>query len=112
VDSFDLSKPQFSQTTFKEIGTCATVNCARGMPQHQMNFRVSKIFNVGGRARVEAIGEMFNVFNAVNPGGFRARAVVPTTGVADPQLLEPTNYSGDFRRPEQRVGQLGLRFSF
>jgi hypothetical protein len=39
VDSFDLSKPQFSQTTFKEIGTCATVNCARGMPQQQMNFR-------------------------------------------------------------------------
>jgi hypothetical protein len=112
VDSFDLSKPQFSQTTFKEIGTCVTVNCARGMPQHQMNFRVSKIFNMGGRARVEAIGEMFNVFNAVNPGGFRARAVVPTTGAADPQLLEPTSYSGDFRRPEQRVGQLGLRFSF
>jgi hypothetical protein len=52
------------------------------------------------------------VFNAVNPSGFRARAVVPTTGVADPQLLEPTSYSGDFRRPEQRVGQLGLRFSF
>jgi hypothetical protein len=112
VDSFDLSKPQFSQTTFKEIGTCATVNCGRGMPQQQLNFRVSKIFNLGGRARVEAIGEMFNVFNSVNPSGFRARAVVPTTGAADPQLLEPTSYSGDFRRPEQRVGQLGLRFSF
>jgi len=61
---------------------------------------------------VEAIGEMFNVFNSVNPSGFRARAVVPTTGAPDPQLLEPTTYSGDFRRPEQRVGQLGLRFSF
>ncbi len=31
---------------------------------------------------------------------------------ADPALLEPTTFSGDFRRPEQRVGQLGLRFSF
>ncbi len=112
VDSFDLSKPLLAQTTFKDIGVCETVNCGRGMPQQQMNFRVSKIFNVGSRARVEAIGEMFNVFNSVNPSGFRARAVVPTTGAPDPQLLQPTSFSGDFRRPEQRVGQLGLRFSF
>ena len=82
------------------------------MSQTQMNLRVSKIFNLGGRAHVEAIGEIFNLFNAINPSGFRARVIVPTTGAADPTLLQPTTYSGDFRRPEQRVGQLGLRFSF
>ena len=115
VDSFDVNKPQFSQTTFKQIGACTTVNCGRGMPQQQMNFRVSKIFNLSGRARLEAIGEMFNVFNSANPGGFRARVTVPSgaqAGQPDPQLLEPTSYSGDFRRPEQRVGQLGIRFTF
>jgi hypothetical protein len=55
---------------------------------------------------------VFNLLNSVNPGGFRARVVVPSTGLPDPALLQPTTYSGDFRRPEQRVGQLGFRFSF
>jgi len=73
---------------------------------------VSKVFRLGGRANIEAIGEVFNLFNAINPSGFRARVIVPTTGVADPNLLQPATYSGDFRRPEQRVGQLGLRFTF
>jgi hypothetical protein len=85
------------------------------MPQQQLNVRVSKIFNLSGRARIEAIGEVFNVFNSLNPGGFRARVTIPSgaqLGQADPTLLQPTNYSGDFRRPEQRVGQIGVRFSF
>jgi hypothetical protein len=38
--------------------------------------------------------------------------VVPSTGAADTTLLQPTSFSGDFRRPEQRVGQIGVRFSF
>ncbi len=82
------------------------------MSQTQTNVRLSKVFNLKGRARVEAIGEMFNLFNNINPSDFRARVIIPATGVADPALLEPTTFSGDFRRPEQRVGQLGLRFSF
>jgi hypothetical protein len=98
--------------TFKEIGDCKTVNCGRGMPQHQMNLRVAKVFNLGARVRVEALGEVFNLFNSVNPSGFRTRVTVPTTGQPDATLLQPTTYSGDFRRPEQRVGQFGLRFSF
>jgi hypothetical protein len=113
VDSFNKNPSSLAdQTTFKETGNCETVNCGRGMGQSQMNLRLSKVFNLGGRARVEAIGEVFNLFNAINPSGFRARVNIPATGAPDPALLEPTTYSGDFRRPEQRVGQLGLRFSF
>jgi hypothetical protein len=112
VSSFDLNGTPGSNWTVKQLGACTTVNCGRGMAQQQMNFRISKIFNLPGRARVEAIGEMFNVFNTANPGGFRARVVVPTTGAPDATLLQPTTFSGDFRRPEQRVGQIGLRFSF
>ena len=67
------------------------------MPQQQMNIRVAKVFNL---------------FNTVNPSGFRTRVIVPSTGAADATLLQPTSFSGDFRRPEQRVGQLGLRFTF
>ncbi|MBI3402461.1 MAG: TonB-dependent receptor [Acidobacteria bacterium] len=109
VDTFDADK---GVITFKELGACETVNCGRGMPQQQTNVRVSKVFNLGGRARVEAIGEIFNLFNDINPSGFRTRVVVPSSGAADTTLLQPTSYSGDFRRPEQRVGQIGLRFSF
>jgi Carboxypeptidase regulatory-like domain/TonB dependent receptor len=115
VDSFDpnaRTSGTSTQTTFKELGTCETVNCGRGMSQTTTNFRVSKVFNFGSRAHVEAIGEVFNLFNVINPSGFRARVNIPSTGAADPNLLEPTTYSGDFRRPEQRVGQLGLRFTF
>jgi hypothetical protein len=117
VDSFDPNAPTnagglSTQTTFKELGTCETVNCGRGMSQTQTNLRLSKAFNLGGRAHVEAIGEIFNLFNNINPSGFRARVNIPATGLPDPALLEPTTYSGDFRRPEQRVGQLGLRFTF
>jgi hypothetical protein len=82
------------------------------MPQQQMNIRVSKVFPLGGRAHVEAIGEVFNLFNSINPSNFRTRVVVPSTGAPDVTLLQPTNFSGDFRRPEQRVGQIGLRFTF
>jgi hypothetical protein len=109
VDSFNADT---GVITVKQLGTCETVNCGRGMPQQQMNIRFSKVFNLGGRFRAEAIGEMFNLFNTVNPGGFRARVIVPSSGAADATLLQPANYSGDFRRPEQRVGQIGLRFTF
>ena len=109
VDSFNADT---GVTTIKQIGTCNTVNCGRGMPQQQMNIRVSKVFNLGSRMHAEAIGEMFNVFNSINPSVFNTRYIVPSTGALDTTFLQPTTYSGDFRRPEQRVGQIGLRFTF
>jgi len=104
------------KATLKTIGPCETVNCGRGWAQSQLNLRVSKVFAIG-RARIEAIGEVFNLFNAINPsnivGGVSAnRAVNTTAGVPDPTLLQPASFSGDSQRPEQRVGQIGLRFSF
>jgi hypothetical protein len=112
VDSFDASKPQLQQVTLKQIGNCETVNCGRGYLQTQTNLRVSKMFHLGGRANVEALAEVFNLFNNINPSGFRARVIVPSSGAADTALLQPATYSGDFRRPEQRIGQLALRFTF
>ena len=107
VDSFNAAT---GSTTIKDIGTCDTVNCGRGYMQQQLNIRVTKVFHLAGRANVEAIGEVFNLFNTVNPGTFLT--TVTTSGTQDPTLLQPTTFSGDFRRPEQRVGQLGLRFTF
>jgi len=70
VDTFNAAT---GVSTFKSIGTCETVNCGRGMSQQQTNVRVAKVFRLGGRANVEAIGEVFNLFNNINPSNF-ARA--------------------------------------
>jgi hypothetical protein len=104
------------KATIKSIGACETVNCGRGWGQSQLNLRVSKVFGIG-RVKVEAIGEVFNLFDAINPsniagGASGNRTVSGSNGALDPSLLQPVSYSGDSQRPEQRVGQVGLRFSF
>jgi outer membrane receptor protein involved in Fe transport len=99
----------------EETGDCETINCGRGSSFSQLNLRVSKSFPLGGRARIEAIGELFNVFNAKNPSGFVApnrrvnSAANPTQSSA---FLQPTEFAGDFQNPEQRVGQIGFRITF
>ncbi|MEO6238036.1 MAG: TonB-dependent receptor, partial [Vicinamibacterales bacterium] len=95
----------------KENGACETYNCGRGAKRTQMNLRLSRGFRLIGNARVEAIGEIFNLFNAKNPAGFTTTRLLGT-GLANPDFLRPQNYAGDFQQPEQRVGQVGFRFSF
>jgi hypothetical protein len=70
-----------------------------------MNLRVSRSVGLSGRARIEAIGEIFNLFNAKNPATF-----VTNQSIED--FMQPTEFAGDFQNPEQRVGQIGFRFSF
>jgi hypothetical protein len=89
----------------KDIGPCETWNCGRGAGRTQMNLRVSRSFALGGRARIEAIGEIFNLFNAKNPANF-------VMNQSSEDFMQPTEFSGDFQNPEQRVGQIGFRFSF
>ena len=99
--------------TFEENGACETVNCSRGAAQSQFNLRVSKGFRLVGNARVEAIVEVFNLFNAKNPVfNLTSQRVNTTSGAALPTFMQPANYAGDFRQTEQRVGQIGFRFTF
>ena len=51
------------------------------------------------------IGEIFNLFNSKNPSTFVASR-------ASGRFMQPNEFSGDFQNPEQRVGQVGFRFSF
>ncbi len=95
----------------KEIGNCKTWDCGRGAWRTAANLRVSYSFRLLGNARVEAIGEFFNLFNAKNPTGFTATRLLGTGG-PNPDFLRPTSYAGDFQQLEQRVGQIGFRFSF
>jgi hypothetical protein len=95
----------------KEIGDCKTWNCGRGAWRSQMNLRVSRSFGLFGTARIEAIGEVFNLFNARNPSGFTTGRLLGT-GEPNPDFMAPVDFAGDFQQPEQRVGQIGFRFSF
>jgi len=95
----------------KDIGECKTWNCGRGAWRTQFNLRVSKGFRLIGSTRIEAIGEIFNLFNATNPSGFRANRLLGT-GAVNTLFLQPTTYAGDFQAGEQRVGQIGFRFTF
>jgi hypothetical protein len=118
ADAFAVAStdPATGKSTVKITGPCETVNCGRGWPQSQLNLRVSKVFAIGG-VHIEAIGEVFNLFNAINPSNIVGvtsanRTVYTTQGVRTSTLLQPASFSGDSQRPEQRVGQIGLRFSF
>ena len=103
--------------TFEEAGTCATVNCSRRAGVSQLNLRVSRAFELWGGIRIEAIGEMFNVFNATNPSFAliqnRMISAFPNPGfVLNPGFMQPNGYAGDVGQPEQRVGQVGFRLTF
>ena len=95
----------------KEIGACETYNCGRGAWRTQFNIRGSKGFKIVGTARVEAIFEIFNLFNASNPTGFVTTRLLGT-GAPNTNFMQPISFAGDFQQPEQRVGQIGFRFSF
>jgi len=104
---------------FEEIGRCEAINCGRGAALSQFNLRVSKSFKFGGRYSVEAIAEIFNMFNAINPNfgvGSASSSRFYTGTKANPVpntvFMKPTSYSGDSGQPEQRVGQIGFRFTF
>ena len=113
-DGFDAN----GVAKIKDIGACTTINCGRGAAFSQVNLRVSRVFRLGGRANIEAIGEVFNLFNAINPNNFERTVsnVVETVrlvgGAPNPAFMQPSRFAGDFQQPEQRVGQVGFRFSF
>jgi hypothetical protein len=109
-DGFDSNNNPIA----KNIGSCKTINCGRGTYLSQLNLRLSKSFRLAGTARIEAIGEVFNLFNAINPSVFNPQRLIGTIAnpLPNPDFMRPTVYAGDFRQGEQRVGQFGLRFTF
>ena len=78
----------------KDIGACETWNCGRGAWRTQMNLRVVEVASAwAARRALEAIGEVFNLFNAKNPAGFTHRQQPGT------ERVNPTSCS----RPRSRA---------
>jgi outer membrane receptor protein involved in Fe transport len=97
--------------SFEADGPCETVNCSRRAPFSQLNLRVSRAVPLTGRVRLEAIAEVFNVFNAANPA--LPLMVGRLSGSAPNSLfMQPLMFAGDVGEPEQRVGQFGFRLTF
>jgi hypothetical protein len=72
---------------------------------------VARAFSLGGTARIEAIAEIFNVFNATNPFiALSQRRILSKQ--PNPGFMQPSAYAGDVGQPEQRVGQVGFRITF
>jgi hypothetical protein len=98
--------------SFGTMGECKTVNCSRRAPFSQLNMRVSRSFRLLGDARIEAIGEVFNLFNARNPFIPLTTRRLSASGAPLASFMQPTAFAGDFQQPEQRVGQVGFRVTF
>jgi len=80
------------------------VNENRGDGFGQVDVRVSKIFNIS-KVRLEAILEIFNLFNQKNPAGF-------VSNVDSANYGQPTTWAGDPGQGEQFIAQVGFRIEF
>jgi hypothetical protein len=81
------------------------VNTGRGASFSQLDLRASKLFRLSGSVGLEALAEVFNVFNEKNPAGFVGNRSAANFG-------QPTSFSGDPLQGEQRLAQFGLRLIF
>ncbi len=91
----------------KEIGDCETWNCGRGAARWQMNLRLAKSFRLPGTMRVEAIGEIFNLFNATNPAGFRTPRLLGTGEVRIRTSCSRPSTRATSRTPSSASGRSG-----
>lgn len=88
------------------------VNDHRGNKFSQLDMRVSKIFRIKNKVNVEGIFEVFNLFNATNPGGNNQSGLAYNGNLASPTFGQANVFAGDPGQGEQRLAQLGFRIEF
>ena len=92
-----------SSGRLKPDGTIVPRNSFVGLPIQRMDVRLTKRFNLGGSLKVDAIAELFNVFNHVNYGSYVLAESLATYG-------QPTQSTDLAYQP--RMGQLAIHFIF
>jgi hypothetical protein len=84
----------------------SSINQGVGANFFQMDLRASKFFTMPREfGKLEAIFEMYNVFNNINPAGYQGNQLGNNFG-------KPSTFSGDPLQGEARLIQLGIRYSF
>jgi hypothetical protein len=91
-----------STNRLRPDGTIVPRNGFVGRPIHRVDMRLQKRFAMG-RARLEGLLEMFNLFNHENYGSY-------VTNEASGSYGRPSANSNVAYQP--RILQLGLRFAF
>ena len=84
-------------------GTIVPLNNFVGKPLHRVDLRLQRRFPVRGRAGLDGMLEVFNVFNHENDGSYETREVSRSYGL-------PTQATNVAYFP--RILQLGFRFAF
>jgi len=82
------------------------VNAGRTHSFEQTDLSFSKEFLFGGAIGVEIVAQVFNIFNATNPSGYRGNIGDSST------FGKPSRFAGDPNQGEQRLLQLGARLHF
>ena len=87
------------------IGTNEVVprNALHGLPLHKVDVRFTKELRLGGRVRLSAMAEVFNLLNHDNFGSYNGQVDSTTFG-------QPRQNTGNGYVP--RSGQLGFRMAF
>jgi hypothetical protein len=88
------------------------VNSRRGEPFSQLDIRFAKAFEIGDRLRIEGIFEVFNLFNAKNPGANNNGGNAYNGVIGSPTFGNAIFFAGDPGQGEQRLAQLGFRVEF
>ena len=84
-------------------GTVVPRNNLVGKPIHRVDVRLQRAFRLGGRARVDGILEVFNLFNHENYGTYVTSESAANYGA--PSFNENVAY-------QPRMAQVGFRFAF
>ena len=80
-------------------------NALRGTPYHRLDLRLSKDIGLPGRAKIQLIGELFNVFNHNNYTAFFTQ-LSATSAATTARFGQPSTAS------IARQGQVGFRASW
>ncbi len=79
-------------------------NSGRGASNWTVNAQLGKVFSLGGSVQIQALAEVFNLFNRTNPAGYVGVKASPDFGQA--------TRSADTLGLGPRTVQVGLRFDF
>ena len=90
---------------FDLVPGVSEVNNLRGDSFSQFDLRLSREFRFAGNFGAELMLEVFNVLNEKNPARFVGNRRASNFG-------QPTVFAGDPLQGEQRLAQVGVRFTF
>jgi Carboxypeptidase regulatory-like domain len=84
-------------------------NALQGLPLHKVDLRVTKEINLVGTAKVQLIGEIYNLFNHHNYGSYNT-SLSASSAATTALFGQPQQNAGNAYVP--REGQLAFRIAF